>query len=240
MQACAYARGENLLAVWIQHLPLHARADDISVLAGGSLADVAQDIGADVDFVFLADVQFRSRCPRMRVRGSDGVFTGEPQGIRFLLLRGGVVRERLLCRRDDVKVETVVFPESLVEHHCPSAVTDGAYAETVAVRSPDDDVTDSRVEACPALSVRDAAGDGVELGVVVDLEFHVSSLNRLAFAVGDDDFGPAARDVTLDHIDLRVGPGAADHILRAVIVMAVHLGMQEHSPGHGGVEPCQV
>ena len=90
--------------------------------------------------------------------------------------------------------------------------------EHTILAGPGEEVAVTRGEGCLPLAVGLVSGYGIELGVVVYLEFHGSTLHGTTLAVNDGDGVAACGDVVGDDIDLGVDGAAVDDILVAMIV----------------------
>ena len=81
--------------------------------------------------------------------------------------------------------------------------------------------------------------DGVELGVVVELEVDLCAGDGTALEVGDGHCGLGGGGVVADYVDFGIVGGDGHDFFRA-FVAAEDFGVHQHAAAGGGVEPAKV
>ena len=99
--------------------------------------------------------------------------------------------------------------------------------------------TQSGGEPSLAVLVGGLAYHAAELGVVVDLEFHFDSRQRLAILINHGEGGLGGFAVVVNDVDFRDVVVTADHFLWTVVI-AENPGMKQQGAGSRLVEPTQI
>ena len=157
-----------------------------------------------------------------------GIFGGKALPVGLFLLRGGSGRNGVLGRRHYVDIGAETLPDVMLKAYCHALGTCFCKSELPVFLRPYQQVSQTGVEGCSAVGSRGVSGNGIELGVIVNLEFYLRTLDGRS-AVEHGHNGAPCRYVASDYIDFGIAWGAPDNILGSVVI-AVHLGVQEHGP----------
>ena len=133
----------------------------------------------------------------------DGILFGQKQVVEPYLFCRGFGRDRIFCRWNYLKVKSEAFSGAMHEPYLGHFTRCLGNPECPVLVCPDEHVTYSGVECGDSVISGELPCHGIELCIVVYLEFYLCPFDRIPGSVQYLDAGPPCRDVALYHIDFR-------------------------------------